>query len=297
MRISQSTLSSRLQLLALGLVLIVCMVYLLALCACGQEEKATIIELPRKSLFDAKKAIDLLENHNSVPLLVPYGEGCSPLFDEKYNWAEYERVVEGIRFLKCHVEEAWPEILSHFGDERYCTSVASEEFERGWNYTVGRVCQEIVRNYITAAYDRHLYVLEAGEFDYRAICSPEMLRKAQDLKAWCELRRNKRLFELQVEMCDWAMTYSATIDVTSQRREAFVNALRAEIKAIDHSGVAVGCRWFNSGPRPSSVWPYNCEIAERIREYWRKTKTIKGAPIPKEHLPIICGFDKMVATW
>jgi hypothetical protein len=121
----------------------------------SEEKKVIALEGEGDNLIDAEKVINALENHNPVPEIIGGLETSKPLFDEKYNWSEQERVAKLIRFLKCHAEEAWPYLLKHFDDKRYCVTVSELEGDCCRNFTIGKVCQDMVLHYLTAACDRH----------------------------------------------------------------------------------------------------------------------------------------------
>lgn len=261
--------SKRPNLLARLCCIAACLVILAILACCVQLGGKTLIAQERAtgaatSLIDVRKVIDGLRNRNAEPRMIRGDVGFLPLFDEKYDWSEYDRVVRTIRLLKCRAEDAWPELLMHFDDGTYCVSTASEAYETGQNHTVGLVCQEIVRGYLRAGYSRHLHTLRLDKPQYMAIRSPAMLRDPATLKTWCEKRSEKKLYELQVEMCEWAIDEAATLPVLASERAAFVDAVRVEIAALNSSQTPVGYRWLGEGI--GATMPFDAAEAKKIRE-------------------------------
>jgi hypothetical protein len=230
--------------------------------ATGQEGDTNVILVPGKDLTDARSVINALENHNPAPGREYNGDGYSPLFCKKYNWDEYRRVSKVIQFLKCHGEEAWPELLQHFDDKRYCITVGVNEYDSSRNCTVGDMCQQIVRDYLTAAYRRHISQLRVDEIQYYVLCAPAMLRKPEDLKAWCDKRKGKRLYELQIEMCEWAIEAARKLDAY-RRPNAFAVAVRFEIDSLQTSRTAATYSLLRAPD--GDTLPYTADYAEKIR--------------------------------
>lgn len=228
-------------------------------------------ERDTQGTLDAKQLIDALANHNPKPKLVEtYADGYTPLFDANYDWREYDRVTKAVRFLKRHAEEVWPELLRHFDDPRYCITVGTIDIDSATNYTVGQVCQRIVRQWLTAAHERHTHYLILNKLDYWSLHDPKTVKASEDLKTWCDARKDKKLYELQIDMCRWAIGQAAKINQEPERREAFIKALQVEIEAIEHTRAPVGYIWIGEG-RGDAV-PYNVKKAAKLRDLWEKQK-------------------------
>ncbi|NMC20945.1 MAG: hypothetical protein GYA33_11050 [Thermogutta sp.] len=95
--------------------------------------------------------------------------------------------------------------------------------------------------------------------------SPDIARDKKKLKSWCEERRDKKLYELQIEMCEWAKTELGKPDdfhgISQLRKRAWISALDAEIESLRESERAVSFPGFGS----EEFSPYSAEKAERIR--------------------------------
>ena len=271
MRLGQkNTLLIQWSYVALQLAATLCMTSLCPAPVRGEEYNSNVAGTSAIPPINAGKVFNALANHNRAPKIISYGlEGDAPLYDKEYDWQEDDRIIPVVRFVKNHAEMMWPELLKRFDDERYCISVATEAHESGWNCTVGRVCQDIVRTYLTAAYERHMHILLAMEREYMAMIYPSIIRKPKDLLAWCEERKEKELYELQMEMCEWAIKEAVkTRSTTVDRRKAFVQAVKTEIKALYYSQAAVRYKWLGIGFGMECF--YTPKIAEKIRNWYRK---------------------------
>ena len=119
------------------------------------EEKVGADKPRAQAAFNARAVIASLENHNPPPLIIGVGPEYAARFDIRYNWSEYNRVLALIQVLADHAEEAWPELVGHLDDERYCTTLKySEDFTR--SHSVGDICREIICGWLSGAYYRHI---------------------------------------------------------------------------------------------------------------------------------------------
>jgi hypothetical protein len=229
-------------------VMLLCVTNLYILSACSQKsqnevkkvENAQVNAVKKIISIDAKSLIEAIVSSNAAPTMKggtyhgdPHGD---PQFDENFDWTEYKRVNNAIDFLACHAEEAWPELLKHFEDKRYSTTTQSEGY--GNNYDVGGICKLIVTESLTQGYRKHfglLSVLPYWESAYHAINIPENLDK-EELKEWCIKRKNKNLFDLQIEMCEWAISTiknsKKLAKLTIQERKPFMDAVQMEIDLL-----------------------------------------------------------------
>jgi len=132
------------------------------------------------------------------------------------------------------------------------------------------MCQLIVRGCLVEGYSRHFLVLfgalryPKSEYAYHELHTPDMWWKTGALKAWCEKRKGKHLYELQIEMCDWAISRVGKLkDVSDKEQAPFVNAVRAEIVELRKSKKAARFHGFS---RNEEFELYSPESAERIRK-------------------------------
>lgn len=116
--------------------------------------------------------------------------------------AEQKRVWKAIQGLIERAEEAWPMLVAHLDDGRYSVTVSNEIFGTEANWTIGDVCREIVGRTLSQAYYEKL---QPESLDaYRRLRIPTVALNGKDLKKWCVARSQKKLYELQMEMCESA---------------------------------------------------------------------------------------------
>jgi hypothetical protein len=200
----------------------------------------------KETELDVHKLIDALENHNPVPVMTKTVDRVdrswgTPLFDKKYDWAEYNRVDTAIESLVSNADVAWPEIIKHFDDNRYCITYHNDY---GHNFSIGDICRLIVIRWLTRAYsERAALLIDAvrdPEYVAKQIRGSHAFREEKGLKDWCEERKNKKLYEMQIEMCEWVIgTVIAIKSVSDEEREPFIKAVRAEIAELRTSKKAV----------------------------------------------------------
>jgi hypothetical protein len=254
------------------------------------REKAERIraEPPEKESPNAREMVEALANRNPVPDIV--GKPSSkPIFDKKYDWSEYDRVWDGIQQINSDLHTAWPELVGHLDDGRYCITLENGD-GIAYNWTVGDVCREIVAANLAEAYRQDLPPLT--EFVEAKLRSPEVARDKKKLKAWCEERSKKELYELQIEMCEWAkseLRKPEDLRVSRLRVRAWIAAIDAEIESLQKSGEAEPFRAFDR----EGHTPYTRERAEKLRsEYLRDGKQLGGSGPSKKPAPDEPGFHE-----
>lgn len=190
--------------------------------------------------FDARTAVAALVNRNPAPA-IEAGSYKAPVFGGKYDWAEYRRVWELVPLLVRHAEEAWPELVKHLDDGRYCTTFQSES-GFAYNWSVGDVCREVIGRSVSEAYFQKLEPLY--EVVFARMRMPAVSRDAKKLKSWCEERADKKLYELQIEMCRWAISELSPPDglpsfVSRPTVRGYIAAIEAEAGSLAKSKAAV----------------------------------------------------------
>lgn len=145
----------------------------------------------------ARRAVESLASHNPAP--EHDGPRNTPLFDHAFDWNEDNRCWKAFNKLVLKAENVWPELVAHLDDDRYC--VTYENFQSfNYDFTVGKACREIILRNLAAGYakqvDTHGDRMAVGAFHY-----PMFLSDTTVLKKWCEERSDKKLYELQIEIC------------------------------------------------------------------------------------------------
>jgi hypothetical protein len=209
---------------------------------------------------NSRALVDILANHNPRPKLV--GEGPVPLFDVQYNWEEDRRVQKAIPVLARHAEDAWGELVQHLNDERYCATFESVSGELR-QLTVGDMCREIIGRSLSQAYYKKLKPEQM--VIYARFRIPEFAREKKELKAWCEARSKKILYELQIEVCEWMITELAKPDdirnVPRSLREAWIASIKDQVDSLRKAEKPVPFPGFGS---EEYTW-YTRDEAEAIR--------------------------------
>jgi hypothetical protein len=218
-----------------------------------QKPKSQITRHSKEAKVDARSLVEALANHNPPPSFKE--PDLQPIFDKKFALAESNRVWKAIPVFISHAEEAWPELIKHLDDKRYCITIQSMDGSI-YNLTVGKVCREIVGRSLSEAYYRNLR--PEMRVIYGRLRWPEIAHDPKKLKLWCQERSKKKLYELQIEMCEWAIPEVKNADfrdtrVTTQKRREWVKGIQAEIKSLRESKKAVPFKGF--GPEEIMLYP------------------------------------------
>lgn len=180
--------------------------------------------------FDAKNMVEALVNHNAPPMIVNDGDGRA-VFAENYDWSEQDRIPKLIATLMDRAEEAWPELVHALDDKRYSVTFRIHDYPSNWS--VGNVCKEIISDYLARGYYFHSVADDADGRQWDVAMMNPVPRK--DLTKWCQARKDKKLYELQIETCQWAITKIPDFFPKASedsRRKAIV-AIKAEITLLD----------------------------------------------------------------
>ena len=181
---------------------------------------------------DARAMVEALANRNPVPVVPPL-EG-EPIFAKNYNWSECNRAAGAFDALIDHAEDAWQEMVAHLDDGRYSITYEAGSASRegyAYNWTVGDVCRAIIIASLTEGYLPHLDRLD--KLSYRDL--RDFVSDKKSLKAWCEARRTKKLYELQVDVCQWALAElkSGQFErVPKSRRTEWTTAVKSELNHL-----------------------------------------------------------------
>src|SRR5262249_23312501 len=153
---------------------------------------------------------------NSAPKIVTTGRDSLPVFDDSYDPAEQRRVKQALLDLNKSVgNELWPLLVKHFGDKRYALTFEGDF--RAQNETVGILCRKMAWNDLLLAYIQYAPSVDKSE----GLESPNYRYSewTPDLNAdWYREREGKQLYELQVELCEWAMTKAPALKELSDEQ-------------------------------------------------------------------------------
>jgi len=212
---------------------------------------------PQNARCEAIKMVDALANRNAAPKIT--GDRRLPLFDQTYDWSEDERIWgKTIPELVRRAEEAWPELVEHIGDDRYCLTLGNDNGAYVW--TVGNICRMIAAKNLTQACYNALKP-ESKDMSTRLW----HLAAANELKSWCKARDGKQLYELQIEACQDAIAEARRPEQffpSVEARRAWIAGLEAAVKSLRESKRAVPFSGFGG----EEFDRYSAKQAEQIRK-------------------------------
>jgi hypothetical protein len=176
-------------------------VYIWSINILAQTQIADTNKLSTKELDEL---INALENRNDPPSLADdNGKKHGPLFDPYYSWVEQDRVIKALDTLtKRNSDVLLPLLIKYLEDKRYSLTTKINGTEI--NMTIGFICWNI-------AYNDLIYPFR-GWPNYSDI--PNVISGGgkvhfppprQNLKEWYQARKDKTLWELQVEVGEWAI--------------------------------------------------------------------------------------------
>jgi hypothetical protein len=212
-------------------------------------------EARKRPAASPKTLLDSLVNHN-VPPVIP--EGYTAVFRKDYDWTERDRVRKAIDRVAKRAEELWPALVEHLTDERYCITWGSEGDE---NLSVGDICRQIISDNLSEAYHRRLPE-GSDEMIHRRLIAPDVAcHGLKSLKKWCEERKGKKLFELQVESSEWAIREIRGLSRVSEKdRRQATDSIRKVVASLLRTRQAIAPAsfsarihelWYLPGPEPS----------------------------------------------
>jgi hypothetical protein len=153
--------------------------------------------------------------------------------------------------LVAHAEEAWPALIEHLDDKRYC--VTFEQDQSAYNYSIAGICIVLLRGNLIEAYVHQLPALDRPA--YGKLRSPDVIPD-HDFKEWCRKQHDdgKKLYELQIEMCEWAIEAISELDEVSEKvRDASIASIEKQIELLRKTKrpilkkeVTDGSRWVYS---------------------------------------------------
>jgi hypothetical protein len=145
---------------------------------------------------------------------------------DKFDAKEGARVHDAIKEVIQQSEKLWPELIEHLSDDRYCTTIGHDAgYPR--NCSVGDICQMVIGQTLSEPYYRHM---QATKQVYRRYRIP-LAKDKTKLREWCLARKEKKLFELQIELCE--------LIIKDQQESDFTAAVKKEIEGLKKSRQAI----------------------------------------------------------
>jgi len=202
------------------------------------------------TMSEAKRLIGALANHNPAPNLVGDEMGKAAVFDKKYDWAEQTRVHKLITELSAHAEETWADLVDSMDDKRY--AITYQAVNSGYNRSVGDVCKDIILDWLVAGYVPHVPPTARASGQARAMRTAVVGYRR--VKEWCLQRKSKKLYELQIEMCEKSMGWIQRLRAPEKEKRASIQAIRAEIKSLQAGKMPRAPEGFRAG-MPVRLYP------------------------------------------
>lgn len=106
------------------------------------------------------------------------------------------------------------------------------------NWTVADICQHIIGETLSEAYYRHMPGSKENFHQFRI---PAVAQDKTKLGEWCLARKDRKLFELQIEQCEWAVTEVKASDMDPEEKQRITMAVEKEIEALKKSQAAIPC--------------------------------------------------------
>ena len=172
--------------------------------ASDSNQKSSFDKSSKLSKSEINELFDDLVSHNPKPEIREHDDSRRLIPPENFSWKENLRVKNKIQVITDHVEELWPEIVSHLNDERYSVTVSIAESP--YTFSVGDVCFKIICFTLAEAHYSHLKDDPSGMIYNRL--GPKAMSHNDDnisLEKWLLQRKTKPLYELQIEKCEWAI--------------------------------------------------------------------------------------------
>jgi hypothetical protein len=203
--------------------------------------------------------VQSLVNRNAAPTLVRVPGGRMALFSDDYDWTEQARINKVLHVLNMEGrEDLWEVLLEHSDDKRYAITVRYDREASNWS--VGEVCTQLVIARLEGAYRQHLV-----ESNNPSKLASVDLRSGVDrtqLKQWREARKEKALYELQVEVCENALSDLRNVhDASDTEKAQMRKKIEAEIRKLESSKQPV---FLNLGNPELDL--YTPELAKSVRE-------------------------------
>jgi hypothetical protein len=214
--------------------------------------KSALGEPPTDRTREIERQIDGLASHNEAPKLF----GDTPIFSENFDWGDRKRV-EAIAWALSQDDsnDLWGHLVAHFHDARYSATIRTSDGEPQ-DFDVGNVCRIIAGHKLRCAYLMHL---EPGKTAPYGVNSPNWVSEQtkdflpgsiqsdlhwnmppeltpRRLTEWYEARATKPFYELQIEVCEWAIkrVHDAHGAADKPKRE-FIATVRKQIESLRKS--------------------------------------------------------------
>jgi hypothetical protein len=181
---------------------------------------------------EIKALIDKLVSPNPKPITGDEDPKEAPDYrlPPGFDREKQEVVHEALDDLEGLQTQAFPFLIERWNDNRYCITISEGLNGYCRNQTVGKTCKMIVFDQIQP-YGNWQGVDSLGlKYVWRPSYPAEFLASKEDAKKWHEKRKNKSLFEIQLEVLDWVIAEEAKVPKLYEDKEReFLQKTRKEL--------------------------------------------------------------------
>jgi hypothetical protein len=220
---------------------------------------------PKNKAKAAAKMVDAIANRNEPPELVKTPSRL-PLFPKDYDWDEQERVRSAL--AKLHEDmtvEVWEELVRKSDDRRYSLTTKNKA-EDPENHSVGYFCSSLGWWWLKGVYEQHLpddenSIKEGAKIDLG-------MENHSRLADWRKKRKDKTLYQLQLELCEIVVARLAKVKGISQKvRDSTRKKIEAEIKKLRRTKRPIFVETNIAG-----IELYDADEAKKIRKQLERKK-------------------------
>ena len=212
---------------------------------------------------EASKLVDAIVNRNKPPQIVRcrgYLPSKVPLFPKDYDWKEEDRVRKALSKLNEDTSVAlWDALVQKVDDPHYCVATYSGNTSDVEMRSVGQVCHRLAYGRLCDVFEQHL-----PSFPPHG-CPIYLQEVGRDLPGWRKDRKDKALYQLQIEVCEITLRKLVELDakeVSDKEKAEARKKIEAEIKELRRTKTPK-----EGGGTPR---PYPRDEAERVRESYEK---------------------------
>src|SRR5262245_11131841 len=158
--------------------------------------KSTANDAPPKGKSPANYAelVSQLASPNGKPM-TDNGADSSVRFPANYDVAAQKRIEAARQVLHDDIENALPYLVGALDDERYCMTINWMGGDAYYNYSVGRICENVIVSHLEVYRE---IISFSGPGHWKRYNLPIS-------KQWWETRKSRRMADLQVEAIDWGI--------------------------------------------------------------------------------------------
>jgi hypothetical protein len=188
----------------------------------------------KKREKNVAKMVDAIANRNKPPNFVKTPSDSfkeTPLFPKSYNWREDERVLKALNQLHKDMRvELWEELVRKSEDPRYSLTT-KDKAENAVNRSVGRFCRDLANWRLHGVYEHHLpddenSIKEGAKINLG-------IEHPRSLLEWRKKNKGKSLYQLQIELCELAVTRLAKVKgISQEQKDSTLRKIKAEITKL-----------------------------------------------------------------